>query len=487
MEELITVHKERIRRNNRFIIAIGSTYSALLTCLLFLAKAYFEVGILIAALVVSPIVYVVCRKLEKETLFPYLYLGIIYLLNSHFIFIYKAGISSMAILFLYLIFATIHQNKSIYIFGFIIGIVELIGSMFVGNVEEGIYFVIIYLFSGGSLYMFIAANNRQWQAMLVMQQETIKNAEVKLKQQAVLESQISGILDGVQTVNDMLQLNVHAQDEMKTAVAEVAAGSATQSEQISMISDHSASTLSAMQELNEVTQELIIESNTAVETALDGENKVERLSVEMSDIHEIVNDLNSTFTVLTSKIEETNSFIENITQISQQTNLLALNASIEAARAGEAGKGFSVVAEEIRKLAEMTKDTASKIAENLAEVNISNANASEKMEMSNNKILITIESSSDVAKAFQNLTKVMNSLNEKFEGFQQSSQDVIMKTDEVGSSTAELAAIIEQASASLEEVSATIESLTNDHNTMVQYMQKTANQANELKQAFGLN
>lgn len=487
MEDLIRVHNERFRKNNRFIFIIGSIYTVLLICLLSLSKTYFEVSLLIAAVVISTIIYVTCRKLQKDTVFPYFYLAVIYLLNAHFIFIYQSGISSMAVLFLYMIFSTVHQKKSIYIYGYILGIVELVGSMFVGNVEEGIYFVIIYLFSGVSLYMFIAANNRQAERLLSMQQETIRNTEEKLKQRVVFERQIGGILDGVQTVNEKLQIHVNAQDEMKIAIAEVAAGSATQSEQIAMISDHASSTLNAMQELNVTTQELMTESNTAGETAVDGENKVEKLSVEMAEIYEIVHDLNTTFTVLSSKIEETNSFIESITQISQQTNLLALNASIEAARAGEAGKGFSVVAEEIRKLAEMTKETASKISENLTEVNISNSNASGKMELSNSKILATIESSSHVADAFRSLTKIMQSLNAKFEGFHQSSQDVITKTNEVDHSTTELASIIEQASASLEEVSATIEALTSDHYTMVQYMQKTAEQANELKKAIGLN
>ena len=57
-------------------------------------------------------------------------------------------------------------------------------------------------------------------------------------------------------------------------------------------------------------------------------------------------------------VEKINELTANILNISNQTNLLALNASIEAARAGEAGKGFAVVAEEIRKLAEYTKDAA---------------------------------------------------------------------------------------------------------------------------------
>lgn len=60
-------------------------------------------------------------------------------------------------------------------------------------------------------------------------------------------------------------------------------------------------------------------------------------------------------------VEQINVLSDAILEISSQTNLLALNAAIEAARAGEAGRGFSVVAEQIRKLAEESNETVSKI------------------------------------------------------------------------------------------------------------------------------
>ncbi|EKY01557.1 methyl-accepting chemotaxis protein signaling domain protein [Selenomonas sp. oral taxon 138 str. F0429] len=93
------------------------------------------------------------------------------------------------------------------------------------------------------------------------------------------------------------------------------------------------------------------------------ENVVHSVDGNVGELNSSTQDVSSTTQELAGRMEEINLLADSIKQITDQTNLLALNAAIEAARAGEAGKGFSVVAEEIRRLAEQSNEAINKIQE----------------------------------------------------------------------------------------------------------------------------
>lgn len=130
-------------------------------------------------------------------------------------------------------------------------------------------------------------------------------------------------------------------------------------------------------------------------------------------------------------IQHMNEVISGITAISDQTNLLALNASIEAARAGEAGRGFAVVAEEIRQLAEQTKQLTGNMGDFVEGIR----GASQK-------------SSSSVSGTIEALGNINDKINMVWQINEENQQSLGRITDSISS----LAAVSEEISSSTDEL-----------------------------------
>ncbi|KPU83222.1 chemotaxis protein [Psychromonas sp. PRT-SC03] len=106
------------------------------------------------------------------------------------------------------------------------------------------------------------------------------------------------------------------------------------------------------------------ESSDKIHGLLDvSSNSLKHIVTEMKDLTHKMGGMTDNITGLSEMAGSINSFVSTISKISDQTNLLALNAAIEAARAGEAGRGFSVVADEVRSLANNTNRSANEVAE----------------------------------------------------------------------------------------------------------------------------
>jgi methyl-accepting chemotaxis protein len=125
-----------------------------------------------------------------------------------------------------------------------------------------------------------------------------------------------------------------------------------------------------------------------------------------------INNAKDSIDSLKEQSHEIESIISGIQSIAEQTNLLALNAAIEAARAGEQGRGFAVVADEVRNLAQRTQKETEHIDSIITRLKQSTNDASEVMQLSNDKAIQSVNYINETGDAFSNISQSINAINE---------------------------------------------------------------------------
>lgn len=260
------------------------------------------------------------------------------------------------------------------------------------------------------------------------------------------------------------------------SIVEVAAGIEEQDNNVSSVNRALENFSIALEKIQEK-----VKSTTS--SSAEIENSADIGAEKLTDLVKSIEDVRRSFGVAVSNIQllnedanKINEIMNVINSVAEQTNLLALNAAIEAARAGEAGRGFSVVADEIRKLAEQVMDSSKSINQIIAGVLSSIQGVASTTQNISGKMDKQISIVDGTMFAFKNIQSEVHKTTPQFKNIFEAMNEVVAEEETIMSSVQEVSAISEQISASTQEISASIQ----EHATTMQQLASLAEKIDEM-------
>lgn len=233
--------------------------------------------------------------------------------------------------------------------------------------------------------------------------------------------------------------------EISASAEQIATGSSEQASSAQAVNELFTDLTKAIESVAKNAEEAANLSRKTVEIAEEGGNVV-KASIDG------MNQVNEQMALLEEDSNRIGDIIEVIDDIAEQTNLLALNAAIEAARAGEQGRGFAVVADEVRKLAERSREATEQIARIIKGMQHNTGLSVESVSQA-------VEKTSQINEAFQRIAEMINESSGRAEEIAAASEEQSAQSHQVLESVETISAASEEAAAASEEMAATTESL----------------------------
>ncbi|MGG2094701.1 methyl-accepting chemotaxis protein [Bacillus sp. S13(2024)] len=289
-----------------------------------------------------------------------------------------------------------------------------------------------------------------------------------------IKHNVSSVQQSADNLHYLTNETVAASKEVSSAMDDVTGGASTLANSVEEISAQLENMEQSVGQVNGSVISIKDVTSQAEQASQNGLQTMQRLVNTREEASSIVTETEAAADKLEHSVQSIQNVVELIKGISDQTNLLALNASIEAARAGEQGKGFAVVAEEVRKLAEQSKEATGDIASIIGEVQREVSRVVEVVgnlkEIANVQGHVTV----DAEKAFKIVMSVVNTIVTSIEnistevrniGHEQKDITQVMQT--IAETSQESAAVSEEVNAAtetqvshLEQVSGTMKQLT---------------------------
>ncbi|MGE5507867.1 MAG: methyl-accepting chemotaxis protein [Chitinophagales bacterium] len=271
--------------------------------------------------------------------------------------------------------------------------------------------------------------------------------------------------------------------QVAETISQLAKGSDEQAKQAQETSTAVEEMASAIGQADAAAQKVAGDAAQAATSALAGQEAVRQSVRQMEAINQAAGATAAAIGRLGERSRQIGRIVEVITGIADQTNLLALNAAIEAARAGEQGRGFAVVAEEVRKLAEQSREAAEQISGLVREIQTDTTQAVATMDAGGREVAAGSEVVAQAGAAFAEIARVVRTVVDQVEQVSLATRQLATSSEQVVKSVESIAAITEQAAAGAEEISASSEEQTASVQEIASSAQSLSALAQDLEKA----
>lgn len=312
--------------------------------------------------------------------------------------------------------------------------------------------------------------------------KSIKEIIVNIKEKS---NEVSMNSDSLAATSE--QMSASSQ-ELASTIQQVAEGATSQAQDLNGIVTSLSELTNNIENVYTELQRVKRETENAEKKANVGKEEMDKLIKSIDEIKQAFEIVVKKVETLTYSMNEISGITEIISAISEQTNLLALNAAIEAARAGEHGKGFAVVAEEVRKLAEESRQSTEKIVnlvssitKDTEEVISTSRNVEESVKAQATSVENTVKSFGDILVSIENIVPLMEKTYVAMDEIAKSKDVVMDKVEQVSAITEENSASTEEVAASSEELTASSEEVASTAQSMNQIASELIKVVNRFK------
>jgi methyl-accepting chemotaxis protein len=220
--------------------------------------------------------------------------------------------------------------------------------------------------------------------------------------------------------------------EILAAVTQAAAGTAEMAASINETTTTVETMRQASQLSSQKAQYVTDTAQRALQVSQDGQKAVEETATVMDRIREQMETIAQTVVRLSEQSQSIGGIIASVTDLADQSNLLAVNAAIEAAKAGEQGKGFAVVAQEIKSLAEQSKQATAQVRGILSDVQKATSSAVMATEQGSKAVEAGVKQATQAGEANRALTETSGVAVQAAVQIAASNQQQVVGMDQIG-------------------------------------------------------